>query len=530
MRHFILLKNVRRTFICLLPIVLIANTMVSPVKAAKTTTITWQFTAIARSSKIKISTLAVSNSSGKQTYQVTGACSLNAGILKTKFRGFCKVKISVASWRGYAPKTSSRNFQLRDVALEVVNSPTNDTPTYFPPVSTNDPAASAATASNIKFDFTDAVGVALRSSVSSSSVKSQGIGSNLLVVLASGLTRDAEILGTATVKQFLIAPNSRLYVLFDKPAMFDSTSCLLAQVYRTSGLAVCLESKIASIDWNGEQSIQFDRDGNIYYSGRTAQNSRVIRRYANGSPTDYMNQYQNFGAWKVAPNGELLVSGSTTSNGLSWTRVISTSGSISTLSTSAADAFWTFPDGNIYFPDGESCLRRYLVATSMIDQAAWGGWGGRCHPYKYELEHFIGAFWSKFFWIFANGKVLQIPPSGTKMSFLYPSVVVVDKPLTTITFGIPALTSAVIVGVNSSGVNQMVLWDSSTNQTTMLADGRNQIEFYHVRWNAAQNRVYFDGLRFSDNKYVLGYLDLVTRAITTSDMVTKLVDFQTFAS
>ena len=103
-----------------------------------------------------------------------------------------------------------------------------------------------------------------------------------------------------------------------------------------------------------------------------------------------------------------------------------------------------------------------------------------------------------------------------------------NQPLSQITYGIPALTSMVLVGTNTNGTNQMVLFDSSTNTSSLLADGSNEIEFYHVQLNLAQNRIYFDGLRFSDNKYVIGYLDLSTRAILASDLLARVQDFQTF--
>ena len=80
---------------------------------------------------------------------------------------------------------------------------TTTTIAYSPVVSPNDPAQNATAASTVRFDLSDAVGIAMKTGVSSSSVKKQAIGSNLLVVLSSGLTRDAVILGTVSVNQFL---------------------------------------------------------------------------------------------------------------------------------------------------------------------------------------------------------------------------------------------------------------------------------------------------------------------------------------
>ena len=411
---------------------------------------------------------------------------------------------------------------------------TTTTIAYSPVVSPNDPAQNATAASTVRFDLSDAVGIAMKTGVSSSSVKKQAIGSNLLVVLSSGLTRDAVILGTVSVNQFLIAPNNRLYVLFNSPTDFGNgtTSCMLAQVYRTTGYAKCIEN---SLDTGiGIAGIQFDAEGNIYYSGAKGAGQYVVRRYANGAATDYVNQYQNFNKFFVVPNGDILISGYTNSNGLQWTRKISTTGQVTSLSSESADVFWEFPDGNVYFPVGHTCLKRYLPATSQLDSRAWASWGseGCENPYN-SARVFLSGFYSKQLWILANGKVLSIKnctPACSDLNYFYPTVQKANQSLKHITFGIPALTSAILVGINNNGTNQMILYDSTSDTSSMLVDGSSEIEFYHVRWNVSLNRVYFDGLRFSDNKYVIGYLNLANKQIVASDLLSKLADFQTFSS
>ena len=408
---------------------------------------------------------------------------------------------------------------------------TTTTIAYSPVVSPNDPAQNATAASTVRFDLSDAVGIAMKTGVSSSSVKKQAIGSNLLVVLSSGLTRDAVILGTVSVNQFLIAPNNRLYVLFKSATDFGNgtTSCILAQVYRSTGDAKCIESSLAYVDIG---TIQFDADGNIYYSGGNSQIRRsVVRRYANGSATDYVNQYQSFDKFFVVPNGDILISGYTSSNGLSWTRKISTSGQITSLSSESADVFWQFPDGNVYFPSGATCLKRYLIASSQLDVRPWAtsSIASDCKdPYDTGYIGFLSGSFNPRVWILANGLVMSL--RNTELVYMYPKLKKASQSLSRISFGIPALTSAILVGTNSSGINQMILYDSTNDSSSMLVDGSSEIEFYHVNWNVSLNRVYFDGLRFSDNKYVIGYLNLANKQIIASDLLSKLTDFQTFSS
>jgi hypothetical protein len=59
----------------------------------------------------------------------------------------------------------------------------------------------------------------------------------------------------------------------------------------------------------------------------------------------------------------------------------------------------------------------------------------------------------------------------------------------------------------------------------------NEIEMYHLNYVASSNKIMFDGLRFSDNKYVIGQIDLNTGQVNSSQTgSSKLVDFQTFGS
>jgi hypothetical protein len=186
-----------------------------------------------------------------------------------------------------------------------------------------------------------------------------------------------------------------------------------------------------------------------------------------------------------------------------------------------------FPDGNAYFSHGgnENCIKRYLVQEQALDPIPWTGFVSQCKPASNSAD-ILGTFLNSF-WITANARVLA-RRSNSDLYYLYPTVQKANQPLRQITYGIPALTSMVLVGTNANGTNQMVLFESSTNTSSVLADGANEIEFYHVQLNLAQNRIYFDGLRFSDNKYVIGYLDLTSRAILSSDVLARVQDFQTF--
>jgi len=70
----------------------------------------------------------------------------------------------------------------------------------------------------------------------------------------------------------------------------------------------------------------------------------------------------------------------------------------------------------------------------------------------------------------------------------------------------------------------------TTTQTELQLIGpENEIEIYRLNFLAAEGKIMFDGLRFADNRYVIGQIDLQTMTVTASATgSSKLEDFQTF--
>ena len=109
-------------------------------------------------------------------------------------------------------------------------------------VSTTVPGGSITTSR--KFDLKSAVGLALKSSVSSTGVRSAAVGSNLQTVDSSGGVKDALVSGSAKINRFLIAPNDKVYVVFSSTTLIDGRPCILAEVDRLTGGSVCVESDV----------------------------------------------------------------------------------------------------------------------------------------------------------------------------------------------------------------------------------------------------------------------------------------------
>lgn len=90
------------------------------------------------------------------------------------------------------------------------------------------------------------------------------------------------------------------------------------------------------------------------------------------------------------------------------------------------------------------------------------------------------------------------------------------------------LSSLVIYGFSVSQQNKLIIYNiSSDTETELLPD--DDVEMYHINIRS-DGKIWFDGLRFTDNKYVIGFVDTsnsnqVTFLSTTNQ---QLEDFQTF--
>ena len=89
----------------------------------------------------------------------------------------------------------------------------------------------------------------------------------------------------------------------------------------------------------------------------------------------------------------------------------------------------------------------------------------------------------------------------------------------------------ILTGLDANGQNITTLYNTATDTEQTLISSTNEIEMYHLNYVASSNKIMFDGLRFSDNKYVIGQIDLNTQVVSASQTgSSKLLDFQTFGS
>ncbi len=410
----------------------------------------------------------------------------------------------------------------------------------------------------LRFDIDDAVGLATQSPTPN---PSGAPASNIAAIDGAGRLQDAVVSGTAPVSQFLIAPNDKLYVLFSYPTALDGTyqsACLLAEVEPSTGVPRCIDATLSSVIWNSSYgnanpAIQFDDAGAIYYLG-TAQDGRlVLRRSSNAIVTDLITDNAYAADFVVLGDGTVVLTGQTTATSAPWTRRLSPRGELRTLRASTSSFLRRFPDGNVYFGHQESGgygVKRYLAGPDAVDARNWIGYGRGSfdepeeNPPHHDLDDLCGSSSSgnqgfcsgsgatlqKTFTT-TDRKVYAIAGYGSAGELMqyFPKV---TRPVTAVKKVAVAqgvITNVALSGLDAQDRNVTTLYDTTDGSESVLIGPEQEIEVYHLNYVAAGNRILFDGLRFADNSYVLGQVDLTTGKVTTTAVISsRLLGFQTF--
>jgi hypothetical protein len=416
-----------------------------------------------------------------------------------------------------------------------------------------------ASPSRLKFNTKNAVGIALtaprqnlrgfRNAVSSSS--------NLVVTDASGKVSDAISSGTASVSNFMIAPNGDIFVVFQSPTKLveGGSDCLLALVDKASGLPTCIDDSLQSISWNvsdgNNPPIQFDSAGAIYYSGDSTSGKTVLRMYKNGKSKDLINDNISVGMFMVVPTGGVIVSGTTTSTGTSWVRRINSSGGLRTFESTGSSGISTYADGNIYYGvwgPSDFGIKRYLISSDSLDSQYWisGNINGVERQSRNNVSElcsgaddtvnrsFCGWYGTVYSSVHSpiGGKTFIVAGSSGEnrtLTQVYPSLAAPQISIKKISLALTLGGGIAITGLNAANQNALIYYNTDSGKETLLLPPKNEIEIYHMVYNASTNKIMFDGLRFSDNKYVFGQVDLGTTQVNIfSTLSAKWEDFQGF--
>jgi hypothetical protein len=140
-------------------------------------------------------------------------------------------------------------------------------------------------------------------------------------------------------------------------------------------------------------------------------------------------------------------------------------------------------------------------------------------------SHILGTHTTTDNKVFA---VAGVGANGTLMQY-YPTLAKPTTQVTKATLMQGVITNLLLAGTNSAGQNILTVLNTSSGQESLLIGAGNEIEIYHLNYLANGNKVMFDGLRFSDNRYVIGQVDLSNGQVSVTPTGTgQLVDFLTF--
>ena len=532
---------------------LLGGVTAGSVTAATSTTVTWKVTSLTAGQVKGLSDVATSKSRGVKTWSKKGSCTLTPKSKPTKLTmgstDSCVLTLKIAKSGKYPAKTVTTTITRKLPASRTDLSKTTvlETSTVklakVAGISSSgvQPASRRPTAvGDVIFKTTGIVAYAQADSSSQS-------GSKLLAVSATGATSDAISSGTAVVKDFYSVPNGDVYIVFESKVALTTggTPCLLAVIDVSTGVPTCVDSTLDSIrsslgqNDNGNPPIQFDASGAIYYTG-SAGSSAVLRKVKDGVITDLINDNVWLRDFIVQSDGTVLVSGSTLSSQVFWLRRISPSGGLKNLAVEYVQSLVKFADDKVYagfWSEPYFGIRRYSTDLDALEDKYWitTDQSGVIRDGYFKVDgvnaisdcinravkspeanfcSLSGITVSPVFNILGQ-KTYGVAGGGTstmKSRELWQYYPTPEKANVTainrVELAQQVITTLILSGTSSTGSNILSLYDTSSKQETVVMDGSNEVEIYSMSYSQKSNSILFTGLRFSDNKYVVGEVSL----------------------
>jgi len=303
--------------------------------------------------------------------------------------------------------------------------------------------------------------------------------------------------------------------------------CVLLRINSATGATSCVDSSLVSLDWGYRGSgniptppVQFDRNGSIYYVGQNQAGNTVLRRNSNGAIRDLVNQNISISHFYVAPNSEVILCGRTNSSGRGWLRKLSPQNRLTTLVVSPGCNYMErFQDGNLWI-GGFRTMRYSLKDGKLLrDPYGWATESNKpvvnfASPKYWDsfIEERHGDFFSnhgyidqafniratRSTWVIRERSLIQVVPN---LAFA-------DTSILSYTLSERVLDNLILTGTDAKDVNRLIIYNTTNGSEIVVFDGRNEIEIYDMVFIAGTNTLMFSGLRFSDNRFVIGEVRL----------------------
>lgn len=371
---------------------------------------------------------------------------------------------------------------------------------------------------------------------------------------SSGVLSDAVTEGNVTIGTVAVGPTGWTYMGLSNPRNLADTSsgsgtlCAFIRVREATGVPECVDSTVRNVS-----EIQFDNSGGAYYRGTNGAGTGVLRSYLDGVVTNLVTSSSTLSSYAVMADGTVVMSGQT-SGGSGWVRWVDSSGTLHNIfATNEATFVRLFPDGNIYIgiwsTSNRMGVNRFLAASKELDPNPWisgntngqqtsSGWT----PYWAADEicrsvspqdTFCGNYGTRIsnWQITQSGKVIAVTdpfPRGRLMEY-WPDVKYLNSAVTSVQKLAPAGNKFAVSGTNEIGQNVLTLYDPESDTERTLISPANETEIYNLAYSSSTGELFFDGLRFSNNTYVIGKVNVSTGAISyLGSALTSFNDFQAF--
>jgi hypothetical protein len=333
-----------------------------------------------------------------------------------------------------------------------------------------------------------------------------------------------------------------VYIVFESKVALTTggTTCLLAVINVSTGVPTCVDSTLDGITWEfqkccaGNSPIQFDASGAIYYAGYAGP-SEVLRKVKDGVITDLITDNVWLRDFIVQSDGTAIVSGVTTSSQVFWLRRISPSGGLKNLAVEYVQSLVKFADDKVYagfWSEPYFGIRRYSTDLDALEDKYWittdqsgvirDGYFkvdgvnaiSDCTGTNYQWMPFCGAYGTLVGPVFniLGQKTFGVAGFKGDIRQLWQYYPTPEKAnvtaINSVTLAQQVITIMILSGTSSTGSNILSLYDTSSKQETVVMDGSDEVEIYSMSYSQRSNSILFTGLRFSDNKYVVGEVSL----------------------
>jgi hypothetical protein len=310
--------------------------------------------------------------------------------------------------------------------------------------------------------------------------------------------------------------------------------CILAELDPTTGEPTCVDTTLYAVSLTGPRGhndpIQFDDSGAIYYASG-GYSTGVLRRYLDGKVTSYISDPNVLiDNYLALGDGDVLLTGATVSSGARWVRRVDLDGHVHSVRSVSANFMRLFGDGNAYlgFSAGSDVgVRRFVPATNTLETKYWlAPRGDREHGTEeicdsadqYVAETFCAWGGSRITDAMStsDGKTYVVAGTadGGRLMQYTPDLRVPPTAVVRTSVTAPVGDKIALAGVDADEHRVLVLHDTATDTETTLLGPDAEFDVYHLSYDVKNDKLLFDGLRFSDNTFVLGEVDLKTNAVT----------------